>query len=53
MDIEPQFTAKINQEENGVDLAKYMIILGVCLLEQEVADTETEMNKNNQMKTGT
>ena len=46
MDIEVQFTANINQEENGVDLAKYIINLGVCLVEQEVVDIETEITKS-------
>ena len=52
MDIEVQFTANLNQEENGVDLAKYIINLGVCLVEQEVVDIETEKNKINQKETG-
>ena len=53
MDIEAQFTANINREENGVDKAKYIIDLGVCLVEQEVVDIETERNKINQKETGT
>ena len=52
MDIEAQFTANINQGENRVDLAKYIIDLGVCLVEQEVVDIEAEKNKINQKETG-
>ena len=46
MDIEAHFTANINQEENGVDLAKYIINLGVCPVEQEEVDIETEITKS-------
>ena len=46
MDIEAHFTANINQEENVVDLAKYIINLGVCLVEQEEVDIETEITKS-------